>query len=186
QVVLYRTASREEIIKEYIRGEHGEELNIADAERKARALLAGKDPYKVDEQDFFRSIVRGDTDPNDAHSGSLSHDLLRHYEEGGILKGALVENVAKYNIPKKALISIMCVFRCPSRTELFSDLAQLPQEDRGFLETKLEGTVFMHDEMLSRKVKELLHEHGRTITVTIDGLAMTGKSTMSKDISDVL
>ncbi|MCX5693486.1 MAG: (d)CMP kinase [Candidatus Omnitrophica bacterium] len=186
QVVLYRIVSRAEIIKEYIRGEHGEELDIADAERKARDLLSGKDPYKVDEQDFLRLIVRGETDPNDAHSGSLSHDLLRHYEEGGILKGALVENVAKYNIPKKALISIMCVFRCPSRSELFSDLAQLPQEDIGLLESKLEDAMFTHDEMLSRKVKELLHKHGKPITVTIDGLAMTGKSTMSKDISNVL
>lgn len=138
QILLYRISGRSEIMREYIRGENGEELSIEQIEEKAKNLLNGRDPYRIDEQDFFKEIVVGATNPLRAHPGSLRHNVGERYQEGGSLRPAVERSRAEFGIDDIGIIaSIMNVFHSPNKDEIPEELNQMAAQDLEILEKEL-------------------------------------------------
>ena len=187
QVMTYRISSRAEIIRDFVRGREGEELDMAEAEQIASELLNGQDPYKADEQDFFRAIVIGDINPYLAHPGSLRHSLLKHLENGGVLSPVIERAIEDYRIDREDAVRIINVFRCPNAEEdLFHELAQISHSDLEFFEGEIMQRMYRYSILLGKEVRKALEVYGRPISVTIDGYGQTGKSTVTKDIADAL
>ena len=138
RILLYRISSLDEIMKDFIRGESGEELDMKQIEQKARNLLNGRDPYKVDEQDFFKAIVVGATNPLHAHPGSLRHNVGERYKEGGSLRPAIERSRAEFGIENiELLASIMNAFHSPSSNEIPDELSQMTTQELEILEREI-------------------------------------------------
>ncbi|MCX5693492.1 MAG: HAD family hydrolase [Candidatus Omnitrophica bacterium] len=146
QMLLYRISSRDAAMLEFVRGENGEELPLVQAEQKARNLLNGRDPYKVDEQDFFKAIVVGATNPLHAHPGSLRYSVGERYKEGGSLRPAIERSRAEFGIEDiELLTSIMNAFHSPSSNEMPDELNQMTTQELEILER---GTALLQEQRI--------------------------------------